>query len=85
MGEAAPPFGSHDAVVIERPSRHHGLDLTVVAFARGEPRLRAYLHTPEWERILAVGTGPSAADAAVRAEDLLERAAALGVVFDPAP
>jgi len=54
MGEPAPPFGARDAVVIDRPSRHSGLELTVVAFADGEPRIRAYLHTREWKRILAV-------------------------------
>ena len=83
MGDAALPFGSRDAVVIERASRHRGLRLTAVAFAERLPRLRAYLHTPEWERILAVGTAPSAAEAADRAEGLLDRAVDLGVADDP--
>ena len=82
MGEAALPFGSRDAVVIERASRHHGLRLTAVAFAERVPRIRAYLHTPRWERILAVGTAPSAAEAADRAEDLLDRAVDRGVAVD---
>src|SRR5947208_3622228 len=85
MSEAALPFGSRDAVIIDRPSRHRGLRLTAVAFAERLPRIRAYLHTPEWERILAVGTAPSAAEAAGRAEDLLDRAVDRGVVVDPMP
>ena len=85
VGQAAVPFGSRDAVVIERPSRHHGLRLTAVAFAERVPRIRAYLHTPKWERILAVGTAPSAAEAADRAEDLLDRAVDRGVAVDPSP
>lgn len=85
MGETALPFGSRDAVVIERPSRHRGLRLTAVAFAERVPRIRAYLHTPKWERILAVGTAPSAAEAANRAEDLLDRAVDRGVSVDPMP
>jgi hypothetical protein len=84
MGEPAPPFGERDAVVIDRPSRHSGLELTVVAFADGEPRIRAYLHTREWRRILAVAFGPSAAHAAERVEDLLDRALSLGVIAGPA-
>jgi hypothetical protein len=79
MDPAAPPFGPRDAVVIERPSRHRGLRLTAVAFADGEPRIRAYLHTPAWERIVAVGGGESAGEAAARADDLLERAMTQGV------
>jgi hypothetical protein len=76
MGEPAPPFGHKDAVVIDRPSRHRGLRVTAVAFAGRTPRIRAYLHTPGWERIAATATGASAGEAAVRAEDLLEYAAA---------
>jgi len=83
MGEAALPFGSRDAVVIERASRHRGLRLTAVAFADPGPRIRAYLHTPQWERILAVGTAPSAAEAAHRAEKLLDHAVDRGVAVDP--
>jgi hypothetical protein len=55
-----------------------------VAFADGEPRIRAYLHTREWKRILAVAFGPSAAHAAERVEDLLDRALSLGVIAGPA-
>jgi hypothetical protein len=84
MGEAEPPFGERDAVVIDRPSRHRGLELTVVAFADREPRIRAYLHTRGWKRILTVGLGRSAADAADSAEELLDRARRLGVRAGPA-
>ena len=74
MGEAAPPFGPEDAVVVERPSRHPGLRVTAVAFAARTPRIRAYLHTPGWERIAVTATARSAGEAAVRAEDLLQQA-----------
>jgi hypothetical protein len=75
MGESAPPFGQKDAVVIDRPSRHRGLRVTAVAFAGRTPRIRAYLHTPGWERIAVTATGASAGEAAVRAEELLDTAA----------
>jgi hypothetical protein len=65
--------------VIERPSRHRGLHITAVAFAHRVPRIRAYLHTPGWERIVATGTGQSAGEAAARAEDLLDDARRLRV------
>jgi hypothetical protein len=83
MGESAPPFGQKDAVVIDRPSRHRGLRVTAVAFAGRAPRIRAYLHTPGWERIAATATGGSAGEAAVRAEDLLEYAAARSAASRP--
>ena len=83
MGEPGPPFGPRDAVVIARPSRHRGLRVTAVAFADRTPRIRAYLHTPGWERIVATGTGRAAGEAAVRAEDLLEHALRSGVRVDP--
>jgi hypothetical protein len=76
MGEAPLPFGSRDAVVVDRPSRHRGLRVTAVAFADRTPRIRAYLHTPDWERIAATATAPSAGAAALRAENLLEYAQA---------
>jgi hypothetical protein len=79
MGEPALPFGPRDAVVVDRPSRHPGLRVTAVAFADRTPRIRAWLHTPDWERVVATGTGGSAGEAAVRAEDLLEAAWARGV------
>jgi hypothetical protein len=82
MGQQAPPFGADDAVVIDRPSRHRGLRVTAVAFASRAPRIRAYLHTPGWERIVATGTGHSAGEAALRAEDLLEAALRRGVPVD---
>lgn len=83
MGEHALPFGPRDAVVIERPSRHRGMHVTAVAFAKRSPRIRAYLHTPGWERIVATATGRSAGEAAVRAEDLLEHARLRGIGVDP--
>jgi hypothetical protein len=79
VGQETVPFGRRDAVVMERPSRHAGLSLTVVAFTRGEPRLRAYLHTPKWERIVVVATASSPDAAAARADDLLAGAVARGV------
>lgn len=79
MGEPALPFGPRDAVVVDRPSRHPGLRVTAVAFADRTPRIRAWLHTPDWERIVATGTGGSAREAAVRAEDLLGAAWDRGV------
>ena len=85
MGDTAPPFAPTDAVIVERPSRHRGLRVTAVAFAGREPRIRAYLHTPAWERIVATATGGSAGEAAVRVEDLVEHAAARGVHVDPPP
>ena len=79
MGEPALPFGPRDAVIVDRPSRHPGLRVTAVAFADRTPRIRAWLHTPGWERVITTGTGGSAGEAAVRAEDLLEAARARGV------
>ena len=79
MGASAPPFGPKDAVVVDRPSRHRGLRVTAVEFAVGTPRIRAYLHTPGWERIAVTATAGSAGEAALRAEDLLEHAQSLGV------
>ncbi len=79
IGEPAPPFGPRDAVVVDRPSRHFGLHVTSVAFADRVPLIRAWLHTPDWERIVATAVGPSAGDAAVRAEDALDHARACGV------
>jgi hypothetical protein len=84
MGEHVPPFGSADAVVVDRPSRYRGLRVTAVAFADRTPRIRGYLHTPGWERIVATSTGRSAGEAAVRAEDLLEQALLSGVRVKPA-
>lgn len=83
MGEPALPFGPRDAVVVDRPSRHPGLRVTAVAFADRMPRIRAWLHTPDWERIVATGMGDSAGEAAVRAEDLLEAARARGLPVWP--
>jgi hypothetical protein len=82
MGAKAPPFGSRDAVVVDRPSRHPGLRVTAVAFRDRTPRVRGYLHTPGWERIVATATGRSAGEAALRAEDLLENALLCGIPVD---
>jgi hypothetical protein len=83
MGETQVPYGPRDAVIVDRPSRHAGLRVTAVAFAEKTPRIRAWLHTPAWERIVATATGRSAGEAAVRAEDLLEAARARGVGTRP--
>jgi hypothetical protein len=79
MGESVVPYGPRDAVVIDRPSRYAGLSVTAVAFEHRTPRIRAWLHTPGWERILTTGTAESAGEAALRAEDLVESARARGV------
>jgi hypothetical protein len=79
MGEPALPFGQRDAVVVDRRSRHFGLHVTAVAFADRTPRIRAWLHTPDWERIVATAAGPAAGVAALRAEDALDHARARGV------
>jgi hypothetical protein len=84
MGRGAVPYGSRDAVVIDRVSRHRGLRVTAVAFAGRPPRIRAYLHTPEWRRIVAMGVGEAAAQAADRAEELADRAAERGIPVDAA-
>jgi hypothetical protein len=81
MTQAEPPFGPQDAVAKQRPSRHRGLEVTVVAPKRG-PRFRAYLHTPGWERVVAVSTAPSADAAAARTEAALARAVGDGVRVD---
>jgi hypothetical protein len=83
MGESPLPFGPRDAVIVDRPSRHPGLRVTAVAFADRTPRIRAYLHTPGWDRIAAMGTGRSAGEAAVRAEDLFELALRRGIGVEP--
>jgi hypothetical protein len=79
MARAEPPFGPKDAVVKQRPSRHRGLHLTVVAFKRGGTPFRAYVHTPDWERIVVVSPSTSAEVAAARAENLVLHASTYGV------
>jgi hypothetical protein len=79
MGESVPPYGPRDAVVIDRPSRYAGLRVTSVAFAQRTPRIRAWLHSPGWDRVVATATAESAGKAAVRAEDLVETAQSRGV------
>jgi hypothetical protein len=80
VSRAEPPFGPDDAVVKQRPSRHRGLYLSVVAFKRGGTRFRAYVHTPGWERIVVVSANSSAEVAAKRAENLVLRASERGVL-----
>jgi hypothetical protein len=72
------PFGARDAVVKQRLSRHSGLEVTVAAPKRG-PRFRAYLHLPDWQRVLAVSTGDSPDAAITRVEELLRHATGSGV------
>src|SRR5947207_1825400 len=72
------PFGHRDSVVLQRPSRHPGLLISVVA-RRDEALLRAYVHTPGWRRVVAVGMARSPQDAADRADGLLANAIAHGV------
>jgi hypothetical protein len=79
MARSEPPFGPEDAVVKQRPSRRRGLHLTVVAFKRGGTPFRAYVHTPDWERIVVVSPSTSAEVAAERAEKLVLHASAHGV------
>jgi hypothetical protein len=70
------PF--RDSVVKHAASRHRGLEITVFAPKHG-PRFRAYLHTPNWERVVVVGTAESADAAVERVDTLLTRAAGSGV------
>jgi len=76
MRRAQHPF--RDSVVREESSRHRGLRVTVFAPKHG-PRFRAYVHTPGWERVLAVSTGESADAAISRAEAVLTHAVGSGV------
>ena len=78
------PFGARDAVVNQAPSRLGGLEVTVVAPTRG-PRFRGYVHTPGWERVLAVGTGSTADAAMVHAERSLAQAIGSGVAVKLPP
>jgi hypothetical protein len=78
------PFGARDAVVKQVPSRLGGLEVTVAAPKCG-PRFRAYVHTPGWERILAVGTGSTADAAKVHAEESLSQAIGSGVQVNLPP
>jgi hypothetical protein len=80
MARSQPPFGPEDAVVKQRPSRHRGLHLSVVAFKHGGTPFRAYVHTPGWERIVVVSPNSSAEVAAERAENLVLRASKHGVL-----
>ena len=72
------PIGARDAVVKQRPTRHRGLEVTVVAPKRG-PRFAPTWHTPEWERVLVVSIAASADEAMRRAEALLTQAVGEGV------
>jgi hypothetical protein len=72
------PFGARDAVVGQGASRHRGLEVTVASPKRGR-RFRAYVHTPGWERVLAVSTADSAEAAMARADQSLSHAIGHGV------
>ena len=63
-------------MIWERPSRHSGLDVTVVARKHGSDRqpFLAYLHTPDRLRVVAVSDGLSPERAAHRVEELLSHA-----------
>jgi hypothetical protein len=63
-------------VIWERPSRHSGLEVTVVARRQGraQPPFLAYLHTPDRSRVVAVSNGPSPEQAAHRVDTLLTHA-----------
>ena len=76
MRRSQHPF--RDSVVERGPSRHRGLQVTVFAPKHG-PRFRAYVHTPGWERVLAVSAGESADAAKKRAEAVLTQAVGAGV------
>jgi len=75
-GRAQHPF--RDALVKQVASRHRGLEVTVFAPKHG-PRFRAYVHTPGWERVLAVSAATSADAAMERAEAVLTQAVGAGV------
>jgi hypothetical protein len=76
MRRSQHPF--RDSVVKQAASRHRGLQVTVFAPKHG-PRFRAYVHTPGWERVLAVSAAESADAAMRRAEALLTQALGAGV------
>ena len=63
-------------MIWERPSRHAGLDVTVVSRKQGgdRPPFLAYLHTPDRLRVVAVSDGPSPERAAYRVDELLSHA-----------
>ena len=84
MAQLQLPFGARDGVVKQGPSRHRGLEVTVVAPKRG-PRFRAYVHTPGWERVVAVSGAGSEDAAMARAEALLTQAIGNGVRVDLPP
>jgi hypothetical protein len=76
MGRSQHPF--RESVVEHRPSRHAGLDVSVFAPKHG-PTFRAYVHTPSWDRVLAVSAADAADTAMGRAEALLTQAVGQGV------
>ena len=76
MSRSQHPF--RDSVVKHAASRHRGLEVTVFASKHG-PRFRAYLHTPDWERVLVVSTASSVDAAVDRVDGLLTRAVGRGV------
>src|SRR5690349_5432377 len=76
MRRSQHPF--RGSMVKQKASRHRGLEVTVFAPKHG-PRFRAYVHTPEWERVLAVSAAESADAAMTRAEAVLTQAVGAGV------
>ena len=75
MRQSQNPF--RDPVVILKAIRRRGPEVTVLAPRHG-PRFRAYVHTHDWERVLAVSTAESAEAAAERAEAVLAQAVGAG-------
>jgi hypothetical protein len=76
MGRSSHP--SPDSLVKHEPSRHRGLEVSVFALKRGR-QFRAYVHTPGWERVLAVSIAASADAAMTRADAALSQAVGAGV------
>jgi hypothetical protein len=66
-------------VIWERPSRHPGLDVTVIAREDGGQPFLAYLHTPDRRRIVAVSQGRTPETTAHRVENLYASVLGRGV------
>ena len=75
MSRSTSRFARWGSVVWERPSRHLGLDVTVVA-RREDTRqpFLAYLHTADRECVVAVSEGRSPETVAKRVEDVFDGA-----------
>jgi hypothetical protein len=72
------PHPLRDSLVKQRPSLHAGLEVSVFSPKHG-PTFRAYVHTPSWDRVLAVSAADAADTAMARAEALLTQAVGQGV------